>query len=162
MSAYVNASQIYGLIPQPKVNDALDDNGDGQPDAGLLDQVIANAAARVEGQLASRYAVPFDAPYPAFVVLATLYFAVEEIYRRREVFGDKNPYAKETADIREQLRKIANRELPLDAGIDETAQANYGGPVYVPGRVGLFPQQTPTGPDANPAFNANPPISDSP
>lgn len=117
---YITSSQIYAEIPQPKVNDALDDDGDGRPDAGILDQIIADAGNEVDGYLQARYPVPFN-PAPAIVVQATLIFACEKIYGRREVVNQKNPYTERAAIFRGKvgqpgtLTKIANRELPLDS-----------------------------------------------
>lgn len=114
MSAYCTASQIYAKIPQPKVNDALDDDGDGQADTGLLDALIANASNEVDAALQARYAVPFSAPVPALCVQCALVFSCEEINRRRELIGDKNPFTAEANKLREKLRDIAARKIPLD------------------------------------------------
>lgn len=113
--AYITYSQVYAKIPQVKVVEALDDDSDGKADEGLFDAVIANAGNAVDGQLQGRYATPFPAPFPAVVVQAALIFTCEDIGKRREIFGEKNPWTAEADALRKQLTRIANREIPLDA-----------------------------------------------
>jgi phage gp36-like protein len=117
---YITCQQIYGQIPQPKVNDALDDDSDGVADKGSLEQIISDAGAAVDGFLSGRYRTPFGAPYPAIVVQAALAFACEAIARRREATENQNPFTpraniyRGTPSAPGLLMKIANRELPLD------------------------------------------------
>ena len=137
MSDYTNAAAIYSKIPQPRVIEALDDDGDGQIDAGALDQIIANASLAVDGALQSRYSgqIPFD-PIPPFVAQCALIFACEDICRRREITGDKNPFTAEAKALRDRLDLIAKRIIPLDPDTEpEAPGAKYGGPCYVPGRL---------------------------
>lgn len=135
MNAYITYPQIYAEIPQQKVNDALDDDGDGQADAGLLDAIIANACSAVDGKLGGRFATPFTAPVPAIVVQAALIFACEKIYGRREMTGQKNPYTDQANKIRDMLDLINQRKMPLDATIEEDLQAQQFSNTYVPGRL---------------------------
>lgn len=131
--SYITQDQIAALIPMPKLVDALDDNGDGvidliDPDnpqsLTVLGQIMANASNEVDGFLQGRYSTPFADP-PAVVVQATLMFACEAIYARREVGDDKNPFSPKARIYRGSnstpgiLTKIANRELPLDASEGE-------------------------------------------
>lgn len=131
--AYIVYAQIYAWIPQPKVNDALDDDGDGKADAGALDQIIANACQEVDGYLQGRYPVPFAGVVPSVVQAAAIAFACEAIAARREAIGEKNPFAQKallyrgTAANPGLLTKIANRELPLD--VSEAESITPGGVV---------------------------------
>jgi phage gp36-like protein len=123
---YITCQQIYGNIPQPKVNDALDDDGDGQADPGVLDQIIADSCQEVDGYLQGRYTVPFTGEIPSVVVQASLAFACEKIYGRREVGAEANPFTAKARVFRGTsgtpgiLTKIANRDLPLDVGETES------------------------------------------
>ena len=120
---YITPQQIYGKIPQQKVNDACDDSGDGDAAqiAATLNQIIADACQVVDGMLQGRYPVPFSGAPPAVVVQAALAFACEAIYGRRQVGEQVNPFTTQARVYRGSssgpglLTKIANRELPLDA-----------------------------------------------
>ena len=146
--AYITPAQIYAKIPQPKVNDALDDVGDGNAATiqQNLDQIIANAGTAVDGRLGARYATPFvlnaNNAYPAIVVEAALIFACEEIYKRREIAGVKNPFGTEADNLRKRLDDIAWRNMPLDATIEEDLVAAAGTNAYVPGRITQNPAIT--------------------
>jgi len=97
------------------LNDALDDDGDGQVEAGLLDRLIASASGAVDGFLQGRYIVPLN-PVPSLAVEATLIFTIEKIYNRRKQAPDeKNPYAERATEMRRRLKKISDREESLDA-----------------------------------------------
>lgn len=136
---YITASQIYGKIPQKKVNDACDDDGDGNANkiADVLNQIITNACSAVDGLLGARYPTPFtpntEGNYPAVVVQAALLFAVEDLYNRREIIDDK--VSRQANDMRDRLKLIAQRKLPLDATISEDLSAATGTMPYVPPRI---------------------------
>jgi phage gp36-like protein len=122
MSAYITPAQIYGKIPQQKVTDACDDSGSGNAVQieNTLNQIIADACQVVDGFLQGRYPVPFSGTIPAIVVQASLAFACEAIYGRRQVGEEANPFTRQANVYRGSstaaglLTKIANRELPLD------------------------------------------------
>ena len=138
MSAYTTPQALYGKIPQVKVNDALDDNGDANPQAiaANLAQVISNASTEVDSALESRYSVPFFTPFPALVSQCALVFACEDIYSRREIGPEKNPFTKQAVELRQKLKDIAERKLPLDTTTEpESPGAQLGGSAYVPGRL---------------------------
>jgi phage gp36-like protein len=112
---YVTQSQIEAVIPAPTLADALDDNRDGAPDAGVLDQVIAVAGGEVDGYLASIYSVPFAEPIPAAVTDAAFVFACELIYQRRGIEADKNPFTARALAWRARLQLIGSGKQPLTA-----------------------------------------------
>lgn len=113
MPAYIIMATLVAEVPPQFVTQALDDNGDGVADAGLFDQVVANAQAEVDGILGQRYTVPFQNPVPALVVDATTKLVAERLYSRRGLDGDKNPWAKKASEIRAILKAIAKGEMPL-------------------------------------------------
>ena len=120
MSEYITQSQITTDIPAPVLNDALDDDGDGTADAGLLDSIIQNASGLVDGYLAGRYAVPFAGQPPATVVAATRAFTLYTIWTRRPSVGD--PPKTVVADYmhwKTILTEIGNRERNLDVNVRE-------------------------------------------
>ncbi len=99
----------------PRLNDALDDDGDGQVENGLLDRLIASAGNAVDGFLQGRYVTPLD-PVPALATEAALVFTMEKIYnRRKQGPNEKNPYEERADEMRKRLKKISDREESLSA-----------------------------------------------
>jgi phage gp36-like protein len=115
---YVALIDLHGQIPPEFLTQALDDNGDGTADAGIWDAVAAAAAAEVDGMLGQRYAVPFSYPYPALVAHAARLFALDALYKRRGLSGDKNPWEKSADDMRTKLGKVGAGKEPLGPGYD--------------------------------------------
>jgi len=113
--SYVTQQQIAASIPLPTLTDALDDDRDGVADAGLLDNIIAQASQSVDAYLAGIYAVPFADPAPAAVGDAAYTFACEMIYDRRAVAA--NPFKAAADGWRKRLEAIAKREQNLDASV---------------------------------------------
>lgn len=99
----------------PRLNDALDDDGDGQVEEGLLDRLLSAASGAVDGFLQGRYVTPLN-PVPAIAVEATLVFTIEKIYnRRKQGPNERNPYEERATEMRKRLKKISDREESLDA-----------------------------------------------
>lgn len=119
--AYITQADLYGELPQAIVTDALDDDRDGAADSAVATLVCDGASEQVDGYLGVRYAVPLATP-PALVLRAAKVFALETLYRRREI--KDFPLAGEAKQLRERLQLIATGELPLDAG---TAQVSSPG-----------------------------------
>ena len=130
---YTTVTAIQAKIPSPVLDDALDDDGDGNRDPGLLDQIIQNAADAVDALICNRVALPL-AMVPASVRNASLWFAVEEIYARR---GKDLPKDMATAitTARKWLEAVRDGKQQLDASAPIVLQAGAGGNPYVPGRV---------------------------
>ena len=112
---YVTRQQIEDKIPPPALLDALDDDGDGQEDAGRFDSIVATASQEVEGYLAGLYTVPFADPAPAKVRAAAFAFTCELIYNRRE---SKIPdwLTVQLKFWRDHLQKVGNREVFAKGG----------------------------------------------
>jgi len=112
--SYVTRQQIAPKIPPNVMLDALDDNGDGKEDAGLLAALIASASEEVDGYLSGLFTVPFPDPAPPTVTSAALVFTCSRIYERRSVeFPEWLLSA--VKFWRERLAAIGDRKLPLDA-----------------------------------------------
>ena len=106
--AYTTQNDLLGLIPQPFMVQALDDNKDGLADDGAWDSVAAEAARKVDAILGRAYRVPFAAPYPDLVVEASNVFAAERLYRRGGFADSVNPWKDEAARLSEALNKAAD------------------------------------------------------
>lgn len=116
MSAYITGETVADEIGGwARLNDALDDDGDGQVDAGLLERLVAAASNAVDGFLQGRYVTPLN-PVPAIAVEAALVFTIEKIYnRRKQGPNEKNPYEERANVMRRRLKDIADRKESLDA-----------------------------------------------
>jgi phage gp36-like protein len=131
--AYTTSAAIEAKVPGQVLTDALDDDGDGQRDEGLLDQIIANASGAVDAMICNRVVLPLEA-VPASVGNAALWFAVEDIYGRRQVELPKN-FATAIKAARDWLEAVRSGKQQLDASAPIVLEANEGGQPYVPGRV---------------------------
>lgn len=116
MSQYITGESVADEIGGwPRLNNALDDDGDGQVEKGLLDRLIVSASNQVDGFLQGRYVTPI-ASAPAIVIEASLVFSIEKIYnRRKQSTEEKNPYEERATEMRKRLKRIADREESLDA-----------------------------------------------
>lgn len=129
---YTSLPQIKAKLPHDFVVEALDDDGDGEIDAAVLELVLETAADDVDGRLGQRYAVPFDTDaLPAIVSSASLILVLETLYLRRG-FGnaETNPFFTSAADTRKKLDKIGNGEgqLTPEAKRPKASVAVYGEP----------------------------------
>ncbi len=111
---YVQPAQVTAKIPPSFLNDALDDDGDGTADAGLLDQIIADASQKVNAPLAGIFITPFPDPAPPPVCEAALIFTLEAIYARRPA-GEKNPWTSQANAWRKELVEMGKRKDPMMA-----------------------------------------------
>jgi len=130
---YTNQAAIEAKVPANILNDALDDDGDGQRDPGLLDQIIANASMMVDGWIGSRVDVPMAEPTAA-VQSAALWFTIREIYGRRQRDLPRD-WAEAITQVEEWLRGIAEgtSEDSSISGITAAAGTNPKVPGRLPG-----------------------------
>jgi len=134
MSQYITGQTVADEIGGwARLNDALDDDGDGQVEAELLDRLIQTASNAVDGFLQGRYVTPLN-PVPAIVTEATLVFTIEKIYNRRKQGPDeRNPYEPRANEFRERLKRIADRKESLDA--QELAAFTPGAVIFKESRL---------------------------
>jgi phage gp36-like protein len=124
--AYIEQSELKGLLPEAFIIEALDDDEDGAADAGAWAEVAAGVQEAIDGPLSMRFPTPFAEPLPKILKRCARYFAVELLYSRRGL-SDKNPHAETTKGLHALLRAIARREAELSAGV--TPNAGQGGAV---------------------------------
>jgi hypothetical protein len=129
---YVTQAQIETAIPAQHLRDALDDNGDGLPDTGVLEAIITSAGQAADAFLAGLFSVPFADPAPAAVAEAAFCFACERIYDRRQIFG-KNPWTERAGFWRGRLAEIGSGKMPLDATLEKSFAP--GAAVTEPARI---------------------------
>ena len=111
--AYTTRAEIEAIWSPQWLTAALTDKGGVAETDGLFVQITANAASDVDGCLCGQYAVPFAAPVPAAVVVASRAFTLWYIAERRSP-GDDNPFKKARNDWLERLQAIGDGSKPLD------------------------------------------------
>lgn len=105
---YISLTDLTGLIPGKFLIEALDDNGDGLADPDVVTQVIADASLVVDKTIGG----PFPMPFPAKVVNAAKFLAVEQLYKRRGR-EEANPFKKDADAARQELADIAAGKVLL-------------------------------------------------
>ena len=128
---YVALDDLRGKIPQTFLVQALDDDRDGEVDAGLWELIQSQADQAVDSRLGQRYPVPFDDP-PAIVSEAALIFACEAIYARR-VGPEQNPWMGMGNAMRSRLERIGSGDESLTPEIARTKPS--GGVISEPART---------------------------
>jgi len=111
--AYIELTELKGKIPDRELVAALDDNKDNVIDADVWAQIQADVQTEIDGTLGQRFAVPFVAPLPAVVKLAAKRFAIEAVYARRNLSGEKEPWVVDANAMRKTLAAIAHGDQPL-------------------------------------------------
>lgn len=141
MSAYTTQAAIQAKVPPLILVDALDDDGDGDADAGLLDQIIANASNDVDAMICNRVALPL-ATVPASVSGAALWLAIADIYGRRQKEMPED-FKRRLRQVNDFLEKVRDGKEILDATATQAITSESGQRTYVPGRLeDLDPMET--------------------
>jgi phage gp36-like protein len=106
---------LKGLIPEEFLVQALDDNGDGAEDTGLLAAIVADAEREIHGYCRQRYVTPFSAPVPDLIVDAAKILTAYRLYVRRGRGGEANPLRDDASRIRRKLQAVAEGDEQLTA-----------------------------------------------
>jgi phage gp36-like protein len=111
--SYVQLSDLKDRIPDRELIAALDDDRDGAVDSDVWAQIQAGVQTEIDGILGQRFTVPFVDPLPAVVKLAAKRFALEAVYARRNLGGEKQPWVVDANSTRKTLLAIAAGDQPL-------------------------------------------------
>jgi phage gp36-like protein len=114
---YLAEADLIPHLPPQFLLQALDDDGDGSADDGLLDAILTASSDEVDAILGARFATPFS-PVPALVKTSARIFALETLYRRRGFSGDNNPWEVPAKDLRARLNRIGQGKEPLTPDIE--------------------------------------------
>lgn len=120
--SYTTRAAITAKLPESFLVEALDDDNDGVEDAGLLDQIITDATVEIDGYLEGRYTLPIT-PAPALLRTACLTIVLADLYARRGVADEANPWKKPATALRTRLERIAKGEIPLVARVEKADAA---------------------------------------
>lgn len=119
--AYTTRSDLVHHFGEREIADLLDRDNNGVEDTGVLNHVIADSAAIIDGYLASRYSVPLD-PVPQLIESICCDIV------RYKLWDDRAPeeVRKRYEDRIKQLRDLANGVMSLPS---TTTTAESGGSV---------------------------------
>ncbi len=115
---YTTRELISTKLPDQFLVEALDDDGDGEEEAGLLDDIISVADTEIDGYLQGRYRLPLS-PVPALLATCSLVLVLETLYFRRGFDAEKNPWRNRASELRARLRRIAAGEEALVVGSEK-------------------------------------------
>ncbi|WAC06583.1 MAG: DUF1320 domain-containing protein [Thermodesulfobacteriota bacterium] len=82
--AYCIEDDIKKQLPENKLIELTDDNGDGVADTGVVDKAIADADAEIDTYLSGRYTVPLS-PVPPIINKVSVDISIWNLFSRRQV-----------------------------------------------------------------------------
>ena len=110
-------ADLAGDMPEQKIVESLDDDGDGFADETAFRAVVASANERA----AAIFGCGPEGPppqYSAAVAYAVRVFALDLLYRRRAVADESNPWAKLADEQAARLRALASGTEAIDGSSD--------------------------------------------
>ena len=128
----MNKEDLLGDMPLELLNEALDDDGDGQPDASAWVAVCASA----EDRLRTAFGGDVPARHAQAASFARKLFLLVILYNRRGHTAEANPYTSAANRAEERLYRIASGEDSVDGGTTEPSF--IGEPAKIAGTSGLM------------------------
>jgi phage gp36-like protein len=120
--AYAQLADLAGLVPAEFLTQALDDVNAGVIDDSLFAQIQTDVQDAIDAILGTRFPVPFvpdnNGNLPAFVFNAAKKFTAEQLYKRRGIADDKNPWTHECDNLRALMKAMALGQAPLDPSLN--------------------------------------------
>lgn len=116
---YIALADLQRILTPAELTQLADDDGDGTPDAAVVERAIADAQAEVDGYVGTRYPVPLQSP-PALVRRLTQDLAIWNLYNRRDLVTDARKAQADAA--RKLLNNIAQGTVTL--GLPKSEQAS--------------------------------------
>ena len=97
------------MIPPQFLIEALDDDSDGNEDAGVFDGLAESVSGDVDSMIGEDATVGV-----ALRTMAADIFLLSTLYRRRGIADAANPWAKQEADMKKKLDAIAKGEERIE------------------------------------------------
>jgi len=117
--SYATLDDLQRILSPAELTQLADDDGDGIPDAVVIERALADAQAEVDGYIGTRHPVPLPNP-PALVRRLTVDLAIWNLYNRRDLVTDARKAQAEAA--RKLLNNIAQGTVTL--GLPRSEQAS--------------------------------------
>ena len=124
---------LCAYLPPARIAEALDDDGDGLPDAAAWEAVRAGAEERLRAVFGPAGVPPAQ---DALAEHARKLFALSCLYARRGLGGDENPFADEARRAEDRLKALAQGDESTDGG--SAAPVVIGEPARLSGTGGLM------------------------
>jgi hypothetical protein len=104
---------LHTLLSPETLLALCDDDNDGTPDSGVLEEAIASATREVRRAVAGVVQVPQDAPLPPMLTDIVRTLSIERLYeRRRETLP--GPWRDRSHRARLLLAEVARGERPVE------------------------------------------------
>jgi len=108
-----NLLSLQTLLSPDVLLALCDDDNDGTPDAGVLEEAFGAAAREVRRAIAGVVSIPIDEPLPPLLSDIARTLAIERLYeRRRETLP--GPWRERSARARQLLAEVARGDRPID------------------------------------------------
>lgn len=147
MAAYFGQANLENFLGTATVLALFDDNNTGVVNTTALNDIAAQASARLDGKLARVYSGPFpiaQTPLPENIVHAALLYGKYFAYQRRpeyvKQYGDRplkeaNEFAQELCEATELMADYLGQPLPQNVG---TIVNNAGPRLIIDGTDGSY------------------------
>ena len=127
MSAYTTQASVEGRIAPPLLINALDDGtSGGNLNTAVLNQIISDVSAELDGYLASIYPVPWGVTVPPAVSEACLTMVCSVIYGRRLSPGQSNPWLESAEKWRTEIENYGKGNGNLGPNFPRTFAPGFG------------------------------------
>lgn len=113
---YTTQSAIESQIQPSKLIQLTDDDSTGNLNASVLNAVILSASNYIDQKIANIYDVPFTGAIPVAVQAMALTITCYQLFRRRLIPDEKNPFYDEFSEAVKSLNKINQGEMMLETG----------------------------------------------
>ncbi len=120
--AYVEQTDLKGMIPDEYLDEAMDDTTPAGADSGVWTAVSAAVDDEINGRLAAAYSVPVAVPLPDVIKVAAKILALYLLYKRRGIAAEQNPWSKDAEHWQKRLDDIGQGKTPLTFSTPKSAE----------------------------------------
>lgn len=117
---YTKKEDIYALIPQNMVQEALTDKNGTFTEDEVFAELQETIADEIHWRISPKVKVPFLSEIPAIIKRAALIFSCEAIFERRKVAPKDNPFFEKAEHLREKLDAIGSGKAPISVGLSKS------------------------------------------
>ena len=108
---YATVTDLEGYVGADELTLLADRDGDGARDSGVIEQVLAQTDAEIDGYVAGRYDLPLDAGRAVILKQSAMDIAIYRLCTNEALLTDSRRQRFE--DARRFLRDIARGEISI-------------------------------------------------
>jgi len=112
---YCDQTDIEKYLDDQALLDLADDDGDGTPDTGVIEEAIESAGAEIDAYLSTQYSTPL-LTVPAIVRRLAAKLAAHFLFMRRTEVEVSGKWENEIKETRRMLEKLSRGEMQLGTG----------------------------------------------